>query len=157
MLESEGTVLEIEAGVAYVETSRASACGNCGSKHNCGSTPLMQLLGIEARPFQVLNPIGAEVGERVIIGLEESALLRSSLVAYVVPVVLLIAGAIAGSMLASPFSSDVYAMVGALLGLVAGFGALKWTAGRTSGQDKYRPIILRRAFSSQTVKFREGP
>lgn len=117
----------------------------------------MQLLGIEAKPFRVLNPIGAGVGERVIIGLEEAALLRSSLVAYVVPLVLLIAGAIAGGMLVSPAYSDAYAAVGALLGLIAGFGSLKWINRRTGsgGQGMYRPVILRRAFSCQNVKFHE--
>jgi sigma-E factor negative regulatory protein RseC len=156
MLETEGVVVKLGADGAYVETSRASSCGTCSSQQSCGTTSLSQLLGSKSRPFRVLNPIGAAVGERVVIGLEESALLRSTLLSYVLPLALLMAGALLGSQVApAGAAKDLYSVSGAGIGLVLGFAALKWVAARTGGQRQFQPVILRRVFSYNIVKLVE--
>jgi sigma-E factor negative regulatory protein RseC len=156
MLETEGVVVKLGADGAYVETARASSCGTCSSQKSCGTSSLGHLLGGQAKPFRVLNPIGAAVGERVVIGLEESALLRSSLLSYVLPLTLLMAGALLGSQLApAGAAKDLYSVAGAGIGLVLGFTALKWVAGRPGGQQQFQPVILRRVFSCNIVKLAE--
>jgi sigma-E factor negative regulatory protein RseC len=156
MLEAEGVVVKLGSDGAYVETSRASSCGTCSSQKSCGTSSFGLLLGSKAKPFRVLNPIGAAVGERVVIGLEEAALLRSSLLSYAVPLILLMAGALLGSHLA-PIAAelDLYSVVGAGVGLALGFAALKWVAARTGGQEQFQPVILRRVFSYNIVKLAE--
>ena len=156
MLETEGVVVRLGAEGAYVETARASSCGTCSSQNSCGTSSLGQLLGSKAKPFRVLNPIGAAVGERVVIGLEESALLRSSLLSYALPLILLMAGALLGTQL-TPLGAakDLYSVVGAGAGLVLGFVALKWVAARAGGQRQFQPVILRRVFSCNIVKLGE--
>lgn len=156
MLETEGVVVKLGADGAYVETARASSCGTCSSQQSCGTTSLSQLLGGKPRPFRVLNPIGAAVGERVVIGLEESALLRSTLLSYVLPLALLMAGALLGSQMApASAAKDLYSVTGAGIGLMLGFAALKWVAARAGGQRQFQPVILRRAYSCNIVKLVE--
>ncbi len=156
MLETEGVVVELGADGAYVETARASSCGTCSSQQSCGTSSLSPLLGSSPKPFRVLNPIGAAVGERVVIGLEESALLSSSLLSYALPLALLLAGASLGSQMASAHAEmDLYSAIGAGVGLVLGFVALKWLSARAGGQRRFQPVILRRVFAYNVVKFVE--
>lgn len=156
MLEAEGVVVKLAADGAYVETARASSCGSCSSQQSCGTTSLSRLLGGRPLSFRVQNPIGAVVGERVVIGLEESALLRSTLLSYVLPLALLMAGALLGSQVApAGAAKDLYSVAGAGIGLVLGFAALKWVAERAGGHGQYQPVILRRVFSCNIVKFSE--
>lgn len=155
MLETEGVVIRAEEEDAYVETSRASSCGSCSSKQGCGTTSLSKLLGGKATFFKVLNPIGAAAGERVIIGLEEAALLKSSALAYLLPLVLIFAGAMIGSFLASAEMKDAYSALGAGVGLISGFVALKLVTARAGTQRQFQPVILRRVFSHKIVKLAE--
>ncbi|MDO9188703.1 MAG: SoxR reducing system RseC family protein [Sulfurimicrobium sp.] len=156
MLETEGVVVKLGADGAFVETARASSCGTCSSQKNCGTSSLSQLLGSSPKPFRVLNPIGAGVGERVVVGLEESALLKSSLLSYALPLTLLMAGASLGSLLASADAAkDLYSVIGAGVGLVLGFVALKWLSARAGGQRQFQPVILRRVFPYKIIKLAE--
>lgn len=151
MLEAEGVVLSSGAGMAQVATSRASACGSCSGKQGCGVSSLGQLLGGKNGAFSVSDPIGVAVGERVVIGLEETALLKGSMLAYLLPLALLLAGAVAGSLLAPLPPADIYAMWGALAGLLAGLGALRILGAGTRARQRYRPVIMRRVFPARQV------
>lgn len=152
MLECEAVVIAVEPGLAHVETARASACGSCASKDKCGSTPLMGILGIEAKPFVVRNTVDARVGERVIVGLEGSVLLKSSFLAYILPLALLVAGAVVGALVTpAGVTTDGYAAGGALLGLIVGFAALHRVGRDAEGGGAYRSEILRRALSCRIV------
>lgn len=156
MLETEGVVVRSGEDGAYVETTRASSCGTCSSQKSCGTSTMGHLLGSKRMSFRVLNPIGASVGEHVVIGLEESALLRSSLLSYVLPLTLLMAGALLGSQLApASAAKDLYSVVGAGAGLGLGIAALKWVAWKTREQKQFQPVILRRVFSYNIVKLAE--
>jgi sigma-E factor negative regulatory protein RseC len=156
MLETEGVVIRLGVDGAYVETSRASSCGTCSSKQSCGTSSMSQLLGGKTRSFRVSNPIGAVVGERVVIGLEESALLTSSLLGYVLPLLSLLAGALLGSQFAPAGAvTDPYSVSGAVIGLILGFVTLKWVTARAGGQRQFQPVILRRVFSCNIVKLAE--
>lgn len=156
MLEAEGVIIKIGQEGVFVETSRASACGGCSSKDGCGTSTLSQILGNKASIFKVLNPIGAALGERVVIGMEEAALLKSSLLVYLLPLGSLLAGAIMGGWLAPVRLQDAYAVGGMLAGLVLGFVALKLIGARAGTNSQFQPVILRRVFSQNFVNFAGG-
>jgi len=156
MLEAEGVIVKVGQEGVFVETSRASACGSCSSKEGCGTSTLSQLLGSKASTFKVLNPIGAALGERVVIGMEEAALLKSSLLVYLLPLAFLLAGAIFGGWLAPDRLQDAYAVAGVFVGLVLGFVALKLVSANARTNSQFQPVILRRVFSQNFVNFAGG-
>ncbi|BCB26984.1 hypothetical protein SKTS_18700 [Sulfurimicrobium lacus] len=156
MLEAEGVIVKIGQEGVFVETSRVPACGSCSSKEGCGTSTLSQLLGSKSSSFKVLNPIGAALGERVVIGMEEAALLKSSVLVYLVPLAFLMAGAILGGWLAPAHLKDAYAIGGVLVGLVLGFVALKWISASAGENRQFQPVILRRVFPQNVVKFAGG-
>lgn len=80
-MEQVGIILKKkENGKAVVQVTRMTACGGtCGSCHGCDSME-EQLIAVEAA-----NPIEAQIGERVTIESQSSALLVSAWVVYLLP------------------------------------------------------------------------
>jgi len=127
---------------ALVQTSQADGCEQCNGK-GCGAGKLSRLFCSKPRQFQVENPIEASVGDQVIISVDEGAVLRGIGFAYMLPLLLMLAGAMSGNFLAArPEQNDGYAAAGALLGLCAGFVLAKWMSSRRAGRG-FQPLITR--------------
>lgn len=120
MLETRAVVVKVDGKVALVRAEQGNGCGQCNGK-GCGAGKLSQLFCSKPRQFQVDNPIKANVGDDVIVSVAEGAVLRGISQVYVLPMLLLFAGAALGNMLAIPAQRDLFAAAGALCGLAAGF------------------------------------
>ena len=107
MLEETAMVVSVTRGRATVSLVRSEACGDCAAKNMChpSSDGTMQM--------EVDNPIGAKPGERVIIALAPSVLLKASTLAYLFPATVMVAGAAIGW---SRTGTDMGALFGALIG-----------------------------------------
>lgn len=139
MLESPARITRTEGDSAWVVSEAPSSCGACGGK-GCGSSLFARLLNPHEPEIRVDNPIGAEAGELVVLGLPEGALLRAAWASYVMPLLMLIAGAGLGQFL----GGEPMAVWGGLSGLVL---AGVWLAGfgrRGRGAALQHPVILRR-------------
>ena len=149
MIEEQAVVVGIERDQALLEIVRNKPCGLCGQTRGCGVSLWGRLLGHRNNVFRADNHIHAETGDGVVVGIDEQALLSGSLLVYGVPVLSVLAGAgLAASLAGSSELRDGYAILGALLGLIL---ALLWLRGHAAGAGlsaRYRPIILRRAVSS---------
>jgi len=147
MIEETGLVVSVQDDLAEVEGQPRSACGGCAVDGACGTSLLARHLGPKRLSLQAHNPIGAKPGERVVIGLPESALLEASVLAYLMPLAALVGGAVAGALIAgliAPVYTEVLSAVTGLGGLAA---ALAWLVGfirARSSDGRYRPRILHR-------------
>jgi sigma-E factor negative regulatory protein RseC len=139
VIEQQAIVTAVFDSRAEVRVQRQAACGGCEQSGGCSTSVLAGLFGRHDRQVIVDNPLGAEPGDLVVLGIEEGALQTASLVAYLLPILGLIAGAVAGSLLgAEPLSLTL-----GLLGLII---ALAWSRvlGRSNDQRvRYRIRILR--------------
>ena len=141
MLETRAIIIKIQGNEAMVEAIGEGGCGHCSSENGCGSGTLGKLFCSHPRQFKVLNEAQAVVGEEVQITLQDGVLLRSSMLLYVLPLVLLLAGGMLGSLMSSnPTSKDGFAAAGSLLGMVAGFLLAKWLAKRFSVVAVAKPL-----------------
>ena len=133
---------------ATLEIERKTACGLCGQTRGCGNSIWGKLFAHQSTAFKAQNLINAKVGDSVIVGINENALLKSALLLYILPLVTLFLGAI----LAKQFNaSDVSAMTGALIGLALG---LVWVKGHTMSSSYFKlqqPVILRLAFQETVI------
>ncbi len=145
MIEQQAIILSIEettqqTPIATIEVVRKTACGLCGKTRGCGNAFWGKLFGHKSTSLKAQNGIGAKVGQTVVVGIDEAALMKSAFLLYIVPLVTMFAGAI----LAMQFvDSDGSAMIGAVVGLVAGF---LWVKAHTVGRgydERYQPKILR--------------
>lgn len=110
MIEVSGRIVAIHGEKARVAIEQDAHCAGCASRKTCHG-------GSGASIIEISHPAGMLIGDKVSLGMDESTLTRSALLAYLVPPVCLIVGAGIGDTLGH---SDVLAMLGALLGLLAG-------------------------------------
>ncbi len=144
MIETEAIVVKIEHAVAYVQAERKTSCSSC-SESSCGTSVLANFFGQRTPLYRASNEVGAKVGDRVVVGLNESAMFKGTLLLYLFPLLLLFAGAAAGSALAGAEEvKDGYSVAGALIGLVAGFLGLKLFSARMGTDRQFQPVILSR-------------
>jgi sigma-E factor negative regulatory protein RseC len=127
MLYQAGLVAETKQSRARIEFKPGNACHGCSAGRGCGLGPLVALF--RHRGYQLwidLNGVQAEsvnVGDAVRIGLPAGELIKISIVAYLLPVVgMLAGGSIAAALL--PQFGDVSALLGAGFGVVAGWAGL---------------------------------
>jgi len=149
MIEEHALVVKTgDDGFAWVETKRPSACGACAERPGCGTSALADVLGRRQAPVRVVNSIGAVAGDRVVIGVSESGLLRGSLAVYAVPLAGLFFGALGGYYLSDGAPRGDVDLWSLLLG-AAGFSVgLLWLRrfSRATGRDgRYQPVTLRHA------------
>lgn len=143
MLEQEVTVVSLEGDLAWVEGERESACGQCSVRGGCGTGILQSVFSPPAVRFPVLNTRHARVGDHVIIGVEERAFLKGSSMAYLLPIMALVAGGYLGETL-FPAVGQLAAILGGIGGLA---GALYWLKQRFRNpiyRSRYQPRMLRR-------------
>ncbi len=91
MNKEEGVVQELRGEKALVLTDRHTMCGQCVAKGYCHMLGGGKEMLSEAR-----NPIGAQPGDMVVVGIPEGSLTRASLVIYMVPAIGLVGGATLG-------------------------------------------------------------
>lgn len=146
MLEEEGIILSVDGSVAEVVAETKSTCGSCAVKSGCGTSLLASLFPQRKRSFRADNPVSARTGDRVIIGLDESALQIASLLVYLAPLLGLIGGAIVGTWLAPQLAPDMVELFSIISG-VAGFSLVLLLVRKISpwlsGRGRYQAIVLR--------------
>ncbi len=142
MIESPARIRRTEGDIAWVVSEAPSSCGACGGK-GCGSSLFARFWHADAAEYQVANPIGAEAGEAVVIGLPDGAVLHAALASYGVGLLLLLTGAGVGTYL----FGEPGAIAGGLSGLALTALWLRRRSGATSS-PKHDPVILRRGAAS---------
>lgn len=143
MLETRAIVIRLEGEDALVETTQGGGCGHCDSEKGCGSGKLSQLFSTQPRRFRVRNEAQAQPGAEVQISVAEGVLLRSALLMYVLPLLLLLAGgALGGQLVSEASSADAYAALGGAFGLVLGFLLARWLAAHQRGVGVAHPVIV---------------
>lgn len=142
MIEQVATIVAVEGEVVWVETRRNSACGACARNQGCGAGTLAKAFGFASPRLRVVASQEARVGDRVVIGIDEGALVRGSFAAYVVPILFMLAFALLGET-AAP-GSDLLTLVLGALGLGAGLLWLRRYSRRAAGDASFQPVILRK-------------
>jgi sigma-E factor negative regulatory protein RseC len=117
MLEETAAVVSLAGDRATVALVRSDACGGCAAKHMChpSSGKTMQM--------EVKNVAGAHLGDKVVVSIEPSELLKASATAYMMPAVAAVAGGAVGW---SRYGTDGAAIAGTVLGLVLASLYLFW-------------------------------
>lgn len=141
MIEEQGRVVSFEPGSAWVETVRRSTCGSCQARAGCGQA-LLTKLGAGARQgyLRVLTDRPLKVGDNVVIGLPENAVVTASLLMYLFPLCGLFLAALAADAVGL---AEAWVILAALFGLVLGFVGVRWYAWRQRANPDLQPRVLR--------------
>jgi len=149
MIEEQAQVIALENNDVWVETQRRSACGQCAANKGCGTATLAKVLGNKRSRVRTLNPQATPVvvGDAVIIGINEQALVRGSLAVYTVPLLMLFVFGFFGQLLSAQLlmaNQDILPIVLGLSGLLLGFVWVRRFTRMIGDDVRYQPVLLRR-------------
>lgn len=149
MIEEHAQVIALENNDVWVETQRRSACGQCAANKGCGTATLAKVLGNKRSKVRTLNPQETlvAIGDEVIIGINEQALVRGSLAVYTVPLLMLFVFGFLGQLLSTQLlmtNQDILPIVLGLSGLLLGFVWVRRFTRRIADDARYQPVLLRR-------------
>lgn len=146
MIEEYALVVSVDQASATLEIVRKQPCGLCGQTRGCGVSMWGRLFGHKSSLFKADNSINAAEGDLVVVGIEEQAVMSSSMLIYGVPLVGLMLGGLLGGLIAAvPAQNDLYAVIGALGGLGLAYLWLRLHAQGRAMNAQYQPVILRTA------------
>ncbi len=156
VLTETGRVVAVEQDSLWVETIRQSTCGSCAARKGCGHGLLNRMADGKYGYIRVLpgklSPADCRVDDRVRFAIPEEVILRGSMVVYVLPLVLLLAGAAAGTALTGFLAiqaTDLLALVGAGAGLALGALVVRWHANTHRSDSTLQPTLLERLHPSE--------
>jgi sigma-E factor negative regulatory protein RseC len=147
MIEEIATIVDTEGDTALVETQRTTTCGSCSANKACGTAVLSKVIGNRTTQVRAINTLGVMPGDKVVIGIQEQALIKGSFAVYAVPLILMFAGALLGEIFsrAQGNQHEGIVILFGLIGLLAGFSWVKRFSRRIRSDSKYQPVILRKA------------
>ena len=140
MLIEQGTIVEIIDSELVVQVIQQSTCGSCAAQKGCGQGVLAKYLSgsqfirvaLKHRPATDF-----QIGEQVELGVEESAMLRAAFLVYLVPLLLLIAGATLGNLVSEPS-----AIIMGVAGLVIGGIYVRKQSLKKADDPRYSPVVV---------------
>ncbi|MDH5299874.1 MAG: SoxR reducing system RseC family protein [Gammaproteobacteria bacterium] len=162
MLEETAVVVDVEGDFAWVQTQRQSACGSCAANKGCGTAVVGKAIGNKLTRVRAINRANAKRGDQVIVGIQPQALVRGSLIVYLLPLLGLLVGALFGGVVFLLLEREYvegWRVICSLAGLAAGFWGLARFSRRIAENSAYQMIVLRRSESpvhfvpSQKIEF----
>ena len=133
---------------AWVETKRQTSCGACAMNKGCGAGMFAKAFGFRSPRLRVLDTQGVEVGDQVVIGIDERALVHGSFAAYMTPILSMLVFAMVGETIAAEWlamKSDVLTVCFGIAGLVAGLLWVRRYSQRIGHDSRFQPVILQRS------------
>lgn len=119
---------EGDNGALWVEIFQQSTCGSCEAKGACGQGVLSRWLSRGSHSIRVLCDKGQAdfftVGQWVEIGVPDGVVLKASLMAYLLPLLGMIAVAVVFDSLFQD-GGDFFALIGGIIGFVAGLALVR--------------------------------
>jgi sigma-E factor negative regulatory protein RseC len=148
MMEGIANVVAVDGPVVWLEPEQTGSCGSCASSGACGAKGIGTVANrLEVRRFPLASHPGLRVGDRVVVGVREDALVKASMTMYALPLATMF---VAGFLAQWSYGSDGITMVATFAGLGLGFALARLRARRLSASGQMAPQFLRRARLGET-------
>jgi len=122
-MQQQVTVIAIEKRDAIVRGNRASACGDCAGKTSCSTLGSWTERFIELR---LKNSLGARIGDRVLLEVPDSAVMKIAFRLYALPMLAFILAGLGMRSLATWLAWPEIEMIAALSGFAAVIAYYLW-------------------------------
>jgi sigma-E factor negative regulatory protein RseC len=141
MIEEPGQVVGLERGAVWVATSRKTTCSSCSANAGCGQGLLDKLaISSQRGTVRALTDLNLAVGDSVVIGLREDAMLGASLRVYALPLLGLLLGAVAADSLAL---GEPLAILSGFVGFAAAGLWVRRHSRQHLADPALQPVVLR--------------
>lgn len=153
VLKETAKIVAIDTDALWVETIQRSVCGSCVAQKGCGQT-LLNRLGAKPVYLRVLldgrDASNYQIGQRINIGIPDDVVVKSSLLAYLLP----LAGSLVFAAVVHTFYDEEWiTLLSMLLGLSLGSFIVNYCTKRYRNDQRYQPVILdEKGISNDNVK-----
>lgn len=141
MIEEQAIVIDVRGHEISVETDPQSGCGPCAAKSGCGTSLLGKFFTRNRQPLIVTTDLSLVAGDKVILGLDDQALLQGSIIVYAIPLLMML---VLPLVVGYFFTSELISIFSAIIGLVAGLIYVKYFSAIARHSERFRPVVLRR-------------
>ncbi|MGB5520442.1 MAG: SoxR reducing system RseC family protein [Gammaproteobacteria bacterium] len=146
MIEERALVIAVENDQVLLEAQTRAVCNTCAARQGCGTSVLSKWVGRRFTRFHALNSINASVGDEVVVGLAEDAMLKGSVLVYLLPLLAMIVFALLADSLmsAEAVSRDLLVLMVAIAGFVLMLALSRWMLASSRSKRSLTPVILRK-------------
>ncbi len=148
MIEQTVKIVAIEGDQAWIESLSLHGCARCEAGEGCGGGIFAKLFSNKQFRMKIDNTLSLQQGDKVVIGIQDSAVTNASFISYILPLLGLIVGALLGSLF-DPIGSESWTLVGAVLGISISFLMSKLSLNSDSFKARYTPTMIRKELSLQ--------
>jgi sigma-E factor negative regulatory protein RseC len=138
MITEQAIVTRCNGKQVELELQRGSACAQCELSQGCGTGALGRLLGKRSKPLVIETDHVLKPGDRLQLGLSESALVKASLIVYGLPLLGMI---VAGLLAEFAAVSQALVALAAVVGFIVGFKLAVYLS-RSLEHDRLTPYIV---------------
>lgn len=124
-----GLVVKVEGDKAHIRFMRSSACAHCGACLTAGDNEM---------EITLKNTLGAKEGDQVSVDLSPKRIVQASLLAYAVPLALLLAGVFLGSRV-----NDWFGLVLGVAACALSYFILRMVEKRSAKKNSFAPRMER--------------
>jgi len=154
VLKENAYVVSVKDETAWVETQRKSSCGSCQARKSCGTSVLQKVMGNKRTRLKVNNPDHFSVGDEVVLGLKEDALVKGSLLLYALPLLIMFGFAFVMNFFFQVFDiefTEGFSILFSMIGLGLGFWIVFMSSRRLVDNTDYQAIILEKVVSIRSL------
>jgi len=145
MIEETAVITRVDHGQVWLKSSSSGACGGCAQKSSCGTASVNKWL--PKREFAVECDQTLQAGDQVRVAIDDSQLLFSSLLLYLLPLLIMFGGIGLAKLFLPPAFSDAWLPEIALALLLLAFWLIHHLQERILLYYFCRPQILGRLAS----------
>jgi len=146
VIEEHARVIAVQNGQLLLEAQTKASCSACAVKQGCGTSVVSKWVGRKFTRFQAPNTVNARVGDEVVVGLAEEAMLKGSVLVYLLPLLAMIGFALlADSLIAADTPSrDLMVLIAAVAGFSLMLVISRLLLSTGSNSSKLTPVVLRK-------------
>jgi sigma-E factor negative regulatory protein RseC len=146
MIEERARVIAIKNDQLLLEAETRAACNACEARQGCGTSVLSRWVGRKFTRFQAPNTVNASVGDEVVVGLAEEAMLKGSVFVYLLPLVAMIIFALLadGLISADAATRDLLVLVSAVVGFSLALTISRLVLSSRSNRIRLTPVVIRK-------------
>ncbi|WP_317929373.1 SoxR reducing system RseC family protein [Halioxenophilus sp. WMMB6] len=142
MITEIGRVVAIEDDGLWVQTIRKSACASCSAQKGCGQAVLAKMgrePGFIRVSYEGHQADEFQLDDYVEIGIGEDVLMKSTLLVYLAPMIMLLVGILITGQLTT---GEGWMVLGGIIGLLAGGYLSRTILNRNNRNARLQPILI---------------
>ena len=141
MIEETAIVIDINGQQVLLETQRKSACQTCSVKSGCGTSTLAKVVGKRSSQFVVDKNFEVQVGDKVIVAINENALVQGSLLIYLFPLIFMM---LVGLLAEYLFVNEAITILSVVVGFLMAMIGVRFILAGSGLKKSVQPHLIRR-------------